>query len=537
MIPKTGITPKYVKEALLRRRWYVVLPFFIIFSYSIYHCIVTPRTFRSQTLILVEPQKVPGEYVRSTITVDLRDRLRTISQQIKSRSRLEQVIKQYDLYSQTRSQATMTDAVEAFRRAIEIDVAAGGQAFEVAYVGPDPETVKKVTDTIANLFIEDNLKYREVYAAGTSRFLNRELDKAEETLREKETAIREFKQKYRGFLPDDMEQNNRMVTLLQQQLDSLNTTAEQMKDRKVLMETQLQNLQRMETEYGGTEPGGFDLWGVEGEDAGGLASPELESLRNQLKGLRTRYSDKHPDVIRLQAMIAKLEKENQAASNEQDSDEAEEESGETAIPSVSLFDTQREELKTQIQTIARDIEELKKEKAAIKEKMDTIVERIQRGPEVEQMLNDLSRGYTELDQNYQSLLQKKFKAGLAENLERAQKGEQFTILDAARIPEKPFAPNSRRVLALGFLFSLGAGLGLGFLREYFDSNFFSYKELERAVGIPVIVSIPRIMIQKDVRKRKFKTAVSILAMASMAFVLVYGLYYLWKMDPMLRFTS
>ena len=138
MIPKTGLTPQYIRQALQRRLWYVVLPFFAIFACCIVYCIITPRTFRSQTLILVEPQKVPGEYVSSTVTVNLEDRLRTITQQIKSRSKLEQIIKEFDLYPDILAKTTMTDAIDAFRDAIEITVAAGGQAFEVAYVGKDP---------------------------------------------------------------------------------------------------------------------------------------------------------------------------------------------------------------------------------------------------------------------------------------------------------------------------------------------------------------------------------------------------------------
>jgi hypothetical protein len=43
-----------------------------------------PDIYRSYTLILVDPQKVPDAYVKATVTGDVRNRLGTLSQQIVS---------------------------------------------------------------------------------------------------------------------------------------------------------------------------------------------------------------------------------------------------------------------------------------------------------------------------------------------------------------------------------------------------------------------------------------------------------------------
>ena len=122
MIPTSDLTPRYIMQTFRRRFWYIILPFFVVSLTATLYCIKAPKAYRATTLILVEPQKVPSEYVRTTVTTDLQSRLKTISQQIKSRTRLEKTIRNFDLFSSIIATGTMTEAVEAMRRKIEIEV-------------------------------------------------------------------------------------------------------------------------------------------------------------------------------------------------------------------------------------------------------------------------------------------------------------------------------------------------------------------------------------------------------------------------------
>ncbi len=539
MIPKDGIDLPYVKAALRRRFWYIALPFFVISLAAILYCIRTPRAYMAQSLILVEPQQVPRDYVRSTVTLDLGDRLRTISEQITSRTRLEKIIEEFDLYRETRMSGTMTDAVETLRKKITIQVKQQARgldtgAFAIAFSSPDPVKAKDVTNKLTQLFIEDNLKLREGRAIGTSRFLDRELERMSETLRERETKLRQFKEKYRGLLPENMDQNYRMMAHLQQELSSVNAAIQQTKDRKVLLETQVSSLEKMTGQVGD-----LDLQGGTNVE-GPWASPELEQLRSKLGDLRSRYSDKHPDVMRLQAAIAKLEKEQEAAPVDGDLEKPSEDWGSSGLPAsedVYLFGGQKEGLMAQLRTIDMEIGKLQKEQEKITNQMNEYRHRIESGPQIEQMLVDVSRGYDEASKNYAALLDKSLDAQLAENLERAQQGEQFRILDPAKLPEKPFKPDSRRILVVAFFLALAAGLGVAYLREYLDTSFSSVKELEgRLLQIPILASIPLITTQRDRRGIIVKRVLSASAMVSMAFVLLYALYFLYKTDPMLHVT-
>ncbi len=528
MIPKDGMNLQYIKGAFLRRFWYIVLPFFLVSSGAVAYCIKAPRIYRSSTLILVQPQEIPSDYVTSTVTTDPRSRLNTLKQQVMSRPRLEGIINKYDLYAKFRDQATMYDAVELMREHIELRVEEtrgrdqAPASFEVSYDGEDPDKVRDVTRAIANLFIEDNLRLRERQAVGTSQFLERELDRVKEVLREKEELVRKFKEDNLGLLPEQMENNHRILAQLQQQLDSLNANLQQTEDRKVLLQSQLNRIDMVEP----AAPG----------EAGEMTRPpgdqpvlSLAELRQQRENLRSRYSDKHPDVIRLAATIEKREAEQEATTSDRES---------TTTPSpVHLSEAervlfaQREDLITQLKLIAKELRTLRNEKKKTSNEVDQYRRRIEDGPRVEQMFVDLRRGYDEATANHQSLLEKRMEAQLAENLERTQKGEQFRVLEPANRPQKPFKPDIIKTLALGFMLALGCGLGLAFLREYLDSTFSSSKELETLLQLPVLISVPLVNTKAEMRRNRFKNAGAVGALVSMASVLFYALFVLWKMDP------
>lgn len=519
MIPKDGINRQYFKAAFLRRFWYVVLPFFAVSIATVGYCIKAPRVYKAETLILVEHQKVPPEYFRSTVTLDLGDRLRTITQQIKSLTRLEEIINECNLYPDIRATKTMTDAVEVFRKKIEINMRGssrsyGTGSFEIAYMSDDPVKARDVTNAIANLYIEDNLRLRESQATGTTTFPESELERMKEILRQKEDQVRQFKEKYFSLMPEQMENNARTLTQLQQQLDSVNATIRRTEERKVLLQTRLSRLKAARADTGRAME-------QDGEVAADQPPLTLEELRLQLKRLKSRYSDKHPDVIRLSSTIAKREKEQKGSTAPQT----------PTSEARRLMLGQGEDLDSQLKLIDKQLATLVKKKNKTRRQIAEYRQRIEEGPKIEQMFADLRQDYREASENYQSLLEKGQQAQLPEKLERAQQGEQFRILSPATLPEKPVKPNLGRILTLGFMLAIACGLGLGYVREYLDPAFWSSKELESIVKLPVLVSIPIVNTKKERRWNRLKRAGAAGALVSMASVLFYALFVLWKMDP------
>jgi polysaccharide chain length determinant protein (PEP-CTERM system associated) len=528
MTPKDGMNLQYLKGAFVRRFWYIALPFFVVSLAVVGYCIKAPRLFKAQTLVLVEPQKVPNDYVKSTVSTEVSDRLLTIEEQVKSRTRLEKIIRNHDLYPDIRAARTMTDAVEVCGKNIEIKARRPSESdrsasFEIAFTNTDPVKARNVTNAIANLFIEDNLKMRETQATGTTIFLDREVKRMKEVLRQKEEQVRQFKEKYSGLMPEQMENNVGILTQLQRQLDSLNVTIQQTEDRKVLMQTQLN---RLETVRAGTGR----AVGQDGELAPDRAPLTLDELRQQVQSLKLRYSDKHPDVISLAGRVAKLEKEQEATGPDTDTQKTSIQPPASEAQRIMLV--QREDFLSQLKLIDKELVTLAKEKKKIGRQIARYQQRIENGPKIEQMFVDLGRGYREASGSYQSLLEKKMQAELAENMERTQQAEQLRILDYARLPEKPIKPDVRKILALGFMMALACGLGLAYVREYLDPTFWRSKDLESVVQLPVLVSVPVVNTKPEGHWNLLKKAAAAGALVSMASVLIYTLFHLWKMETM-----
>lgn len=529
MIPKDGLDIPYALAALRRRLWYVALPFFLVATGTIVYCIKAPRIYQSSTLLLVQEQEVPADYVRPTVTSDTRSRLNVLQEQVLSRPRLEEIIKRHNLYADIRERFTMFDAVEEMRKNVTVTIKDPGDryraapaAFEISYEGENALKVKEVTAAIATLFIEDNMKLRESQAVGTSQFLDREMERMREELRKKEEQVREFKEKHMGLLPEQMESNYRILGQLQQQLDSINVSLQQTEDRKVMLRTQLGTLETVRASSGGT----LGQTAVSGPSLTG----GLDQLRQALETLKSRYTDTHPDIVRLKATIEKMEQE-QAAPGGALPDAGQKNAASAPTQAERLLQAHRDDLSAQMGLIDRQLRGLGEDKKKVEAQIRQYRERIESGPEIEQMFVDLSRGYEEANENYQSLLQKKLQADLAENLERTQKGEQFVILEYANLPQKAIKPNVWKVLSMGLMLSLGAGLGLAFLREYLDPTFWRSKDVESIAQIPVLVSIPIVSTKGEHRMRILKRIGTAGALASMASVLLYALFMLYRTDP------
>jgi polysaccharide chain length determinant protein (PEP-CTERM system associated) len=517
MIPKDGLDVKYFLAAFKRRLWYVVIPFFLVFMAVVIYCIKAPRIYRSSCLILVQPQEVPRDYIRPTVTTDVQSRLSSITEQIMSRSRLENIIIQHNLYPASRAAGDVYGAVLKMRSKIKITFKQNSgrrgspPAFEVAFEGREPVKVRDVTDALANIFIDENLKIREEQAAGTSRFLERELERMREILRQREKLVVEFRQEYTGFLPEQMQNNYRILSQLQQHLDSINTALQKSEDRKVLLKTQLSRLGALRA--GDTDQ---ELY-------------NLDELRQKLERLKLRYSYRHPDVVRLKALIARLDKEEQITPSDIDSE----------APNLTtdltedhnIMHVRKGGLLDELQMHEKEIQLLHKEKAKTSSQIEKYRERIELGPKIEQMFVDLRRDYQTAGGNYQSLLQKKLEADLAQNLERTQKGEQFRIQDHAYLPREPHKPDIPKMLTMVMMLALGSGFGLAFLLEYLDPTFWSRKDLEAVLELPVLVSVPVIQTDKERRWNKLKLAATMCFLLVMSSTLLYAMYVLWKKVP------
>lgn len=462
-------------EILRRRIWFVIIPFILIFVGACSYVLVTPKKYKADTLVLVSPQRVPEAFVQATVTSRVEERLQSISQEVMSRTRLEQIITEYNLYEKKRDSLSREELVELMRSNIKVELPSRRDEkqgyFTVSFIGSEPQVVTTVANRLASLFIEENLKIREQQAVGTTEFLTSELTAAKDKLDKMEAAVTRYKRQYMGQLPEQRDTNIRVLEQIQTQNQRISESLRAAQDRKLFIQKQMTD---METPASSTPvdsrvpvlPGATPGPGI----GGGTYESQKEILTRELEDLLTRYTTNHPDVVAIKRKLANLEKNKDSF----------------------RMDPRYRELKNQMSMTDLEIKRLQDESTALSAQINKYMGRIEQTPVREQDMASLMREYQSTKDAYETLLKKSQEAQQAENLEKRQKGEQFRVVDPARLPEKPFSPDIPKTLLIGLLAGLGCGLAAAFLREQLDRSFHDASDVEIALGLKVLANIPKI---------------------------------------------
>lgn len=499
------IDPNFIIGIILKRRWLLILPFCIAMIVGTVLVVVLPRIYSASTMILVQPQKVPDEYVRSIVSADIDSRINTISQQILSRSNLERIIKEFNIFSEPDHQKMFVeDKLKSLRERISIDLIredrrGPADAFSISFKGTDPEQVMRVTNALAKYFIDENLKVREEQALGTSDFLDDELNDIRVQLEQQEEALKNYRARFMGGLPEQLDTNLRILEGLQLQLNMKNESLRYAKNNLILIEKQIEAASRSGVIAEGQETGPGLVYKTEDE-------LELETLEDRLEQLKLNYTDRHPDIIKLQKKIQELRKKVDEDAN---TEQVVLPSGQPSLGRRTLRDVDRQQLLNEREEIKIQIVALNSEIIEAERKIVFYQKMVQETPNREQELLSLNRDYQNIKESYDSLLSRKLESDISVNMEKKQKGEQFRILDAANLPQKPSEPDMKKL----FILVVGAGLGLGggliFLLEYMDSSFRKPEEIDTLLELPVLGTIPRLYQPRELKLQKLNTIFSI----------------------------
>jgi polysaccharide chain length determinant protein (PEP-CTERM system associated) len=492
-----GLNIGYYLNLIARRRWLILAPFCLAVLVGMVLAVKLPRIYEASTLILVQPQRVPEKIVTPVVDTDIENRINTLSQQILSRSNLERVISQFKLFSDPKSAGLLIeDKLANLRQRIKVEVGKPTRArrdadsFSITFQDRDPQIAMRVANGLATFFIDENLKAREGIAVGTSDFLDSELESMRRRLEQQEQLLKTFRETHMGSLPDQLDSNLKVLERLNQQLyqkeESLRSTRVALAALESEVAARQSTLAAMAAP---AAPGGSVRPGEE--------QMSLEQLRERLEVLRSSYTDQHPDVVRLKTRIERMEKESAAAPSAPAAG---------APAGRSLSGQINAEAIRQRTTLLGAIPALEADIARLNQEIRDYQRRVEAAPKLEQELLALRRDYDNIKASYSSLLNRKLEADIAVNMERKQKGEQFQVIDTARLPEKPVSPDMRKLFLITLAAGLGIGAGLIFLLEATDTTVRRLEKLEEETGLPVLAMVPRIFSARDRRRHRLVTA-------------------------------
>ena len=482
----------------LRRRWWV--PLLCLALGAAASVAITrrlPKIYRASTLILVEPQKIPAAYVRSTVTTSIETRLRSLQQQITSRTRLERVIEELGLFADRVGKVPMEGLVALIASKIQLEIR-GTTTFRIYYEGTDPQEVARVVNKIAGLFIAENTAVRAREARSTTEFLDKELDTVKKRLEEEEAEMARFKRDHIGELPEQRESNLRQLEGLQGRLRTNAEALTRAQDRRLNLESQIAVLP--------SSAGDVNQIAV-----------QLDQARTRLQQLLTQYTEQHPEVALQRREIARLEQVLAEAPA------AEAEAAPRPVPSVLEM-----RLRADLEASESEIKNLLVEQEQLRGDIGRYQQRVENAPRNEAALSTLTRDYENLRMNYQSLLSKKLEASLSENLELERQGEQFNILDKAIPPATPYKPNVMQIVSVGSLVGLLIGCVGTFVIDLAKPRFRAESDLAGSFDVPVLAVIPWLDTEASRRRRRHVRWVLVtsgLAAAVLIFILVISKLY------------
>jgi polysaccharide chain length determinant protein (PEP-CTERM system associated) len=407
--------------------------------------------------------------------MDRAERQRAISQQLLSPAVLERVAREEGLAAAR----PVEDVVLGLRNRVVVDVdsplprnRAGAPAmdsFRISYTDRTPDRAQRVTNRLATVFVQENSRSRARQAEGTSEFLSGQLAESRKRLDQLQAKLRQAKETYMGRLPEQTDANLQMANGLRQQLEATSNALRGEQDRLTMIEAQVQALEQGAASALVPEP-----QGIHGR---------IRDLEEQLANARARgYKDKHPEIIMLQEELA---------SARADLDAAKEQPADARLERLQTDPVYRR-LTTDRDASRLRINELQRAMNGIQQQIGVYQHRVEQAPMVDQALTTLQREY-ELEEAQHKQLSTKYQAALqAEDVQRRQGGEQFSILYPAYLPTKPISPDPMKLMlmALALGLCLGAASVAGI--ELLDRSVHDVRALQQEFAVPVLGEIPHI---------------------------------------------
>ncbi len=488
-------TPEAVLALIRRRFWFVLVPAAVCAAVAVAWAARLPDIYQSETTILIVPQRISEDIVRSPVSAITQERLGTLSQAITSRRNLEELIQQVDLYPNERRSMVMEDVIGLMRAAVVTRIVQN-DAFQVSYEGDDPAKVMQVTQRLGRLFIDQSLSYRHNLVEDTSEFLESQLAERRRQLEEQERRVAEYQRAHAGQLPSQVNSNLQQVTTASVQMQAAQETVNRAMERRLVIEGRIAALENNQTPVPVLPPDDRTP-AVVGDTMQQLTAAREAVARFEARGLQPG----HPDLDRAQRQLVEIERK---WTEEVRARGASGEPVASLSPAEATRLARLQEARAELLEIERQIARARDDEQRARAASEEAQRRLDALPNREAELVALTRDYDIIEGSYRSLLEKREQARISASLERRQVGEQFSVLEPARLPERPIRPNRGQIYFIGVVLGMVVGVLAVAYFEVRDKAFRTEEELISVVGLPVLAVISSMQSEAERRRTMWK---------------------------------
>lgn len=467
-----------------RRRHVVIASILILLTITLFTSLYLPPIFQSEATIMIEQQQIPTDLVKSTVISFADERINSIQQKLMTVKNINNIINKYRLYPKERKKLNISELADLFRlnttlELVNADIIPNASisgrsnkatiAFKLTFSNTNALIAQTITNELTTLFLDENVKVRTERAIETSGFLGEEAEKFKIDIRDIENRIAEYKEKYRNSLPELLPVNLSAIERIENSISQLELQEKMVFQRKINLQTQLLV----------TEPFKVNL-NLANRDSILQSLPELQA---EYQSLLEKYSESHPDVKAVKRKISNF-KESEKTDNT------------GASNPVYL------QLKSELNIADIELKSIINQKKTLSENLKVLESQVALTHQVERGYYELMRDLDSNKAKYQELKSKYLEAKLSQTLEEEQKAEKFTLLEPARLPEKPIKPARKKIFFIGIAISIVFSFGLGMVVEMMDTTIRGHKTLENITGLEPLVIIPYVENEEDIIKRR-----------------------------------
>lgn len=457
--------------AIARRRfWWFAIPAGTGMAIALLLALALPAMYRAEAILAVEPQGIPQDIAKVTVTTPTEVRFNNLQLQILTRENMSDVIDKFGLFADHRDSTPREELIDDLRSRISIEPLPPAivdprkpvelNSFRISFQDRDPRIAAQVANRLANDFITANLRDRTSVAEGTSEFIAGELEKARKELAEVSQQVAAYKQENQGELPEQLVMNQQQLERYRMSLSDIQSRFETARGQAMLIRKQIDELR---------------IASANSQDDPAVRRRRLEILLNEHRALGK--TDRHPDVIQTRSEIELLDAVIAAQG----------EGERVASPEEGRLASELRTHEVNASVMAGDAERVKAEIAKLEQ-------RIANTPRRAEELARMEKVFENLTLSIRDLQMRKVGADMGRQIELAQKGERFRIIESAQPPTVPVSPNRPLWFVAGTLLGVMSGLGLLALREITDTSFHCASDLQATLGLPVLASIPRVEI-------------------------------------------
>jgi polysaccharide chain length determinant protein (PEP-CTERM system associated) len=500
-------------DILRRHKGWIFGPAFAAMVVAVVVAYLWPDTFVSTAVIRVVPPQIPESLVMSNINSELSQRISSMWQTISSRNNLGSIITMHNLYPQERQRLPMDDVAEMMRREIKVgsvsSLARGDKevsAFQISFSYDNRYTAQKVTQELVSRFMTENTRERTSQSVMTTAFLRDQVEAAKKELDAIEERLTAFQQTYQGRLPDQVQQNQLQLNMLEQRVSNANSALARVNQEKMLLESDLRTYR---SQRAAMIPAPDQIVQKQQNEMLLAKEREIRQLETLMANLREQYKEAHPDVRRVNAQLGVARKQHEQMLKDEDEAKAKAAAAPPSRRYDPLFEKEKsaldaaiERVEAQIKAKSLEADTYNKELANTERQIKNVQARIETTPAGQQQYADLIRERELANLKYEDLNKKRSSSAISEEVERRQQGETLEVLDQASLPLDPTEPKRLVIIGGGAMVGLIAGLLLSGAREAKDTSLKNLKDVRAYTQLPILGSVPLLENDQVVRRRK-----------------------------------